>query len=312
MLREPPFRNLAPPLKILALIMVMIVTFLVVLASGVALSIPFFGRGLLDNLASVSNYNDPQTIFALKYFQIVNQIGVFILPAFLFVILTDNNITGYLKMDRSFKRFSTIFGFIVLIVSLPFVNWLVKINGDIHLPDFMAGIERWMRNSEDSAQKLTDAFLASSSWGGLILNLLMIAGLAAIGEELIFRGILVRLFHEWTKNVHVAVVLSAFLFSTLHLQFFGFLPRLALGLILGYSFIWSGSLWVPIIIHFVNNAAAVMISYLSALGVISTDLESIGASDHPLVIAGSFVVSAAILAFIFYHERVVRQGRVFK
>jgi len=303
MLREPPFRNLAPPLKILALIMVMIVTFLVVLASGVALSIPFFGRGLLDNLASVSNYNDPQTIFALKYFQIVNQIGVFILPAFLFVILTDNNISGYLKMDRSFKRFSTVFGFIVLIVSLPFVNWLVKINGDIHLPDFMAGIERWMRNSENSAQKLTDAFLASSSWGGLILNLVMIAGLAAIGEELIFRGILVKLFREWTGSVHLAVIIPAFLFSALHFQFYGFFGRMLLGMVLGYLFVWSGSLWVPVIVHFLNNAMAVILAFLGQRGIYNQDIQDFGASDNVWVIVASCLLMVFAMIMIYLHEK---------
>ncbi|MFO7585284.1 MAG: hypothetical protein R6W69_11190, partial [Anaerolineales bacterium] len=121
MFREPPFRLFSPALKILALVLVMIVVFFVVLALGVALSLPFFGTGLLDRLASVSDYSDPQTIGALKYFQIVNQVGVFILPAILFVILTDDNFRGYLSLDRRMGRFSAIMGAILLVVSMPFV-----------------------------------------------------------------------------------------------------------------------------------------------------------------------------------------------
>ena len=166
--------------------MVMIVTFLVVLALGVALSIPFFGRGLLDDIAALSDYSNPDTVLAIKYFQIVNQIGVFIAPAILFVILTDDNYFRYLRLDNGLRRFSIIFGFIVLVVSLPFINWLVQINGEMHLPHFLAGVENWMRNSEDNAQQLTDAFLTTGTWGGFLVNFLMIAGLAAIGEELIF------------------------------------------------------------------------------------------------------------------------------
>jgi len=109
----------------------------------------------------------------------------------------------------------------------------------MHLPEVLSRVEIWMRNSEESAEKLTDAFLSSASWTGFLVNLLMIAVLAAVGEELIFRGILIKIFHEWTRNLHVAVIISALLFSAFHLQFYGFFARLALGLVLGYLFVWT-------------------------------------------------------------------------
>jgi hypothetical protein len=282
--------------------MVMIVTFLVVLAFGVALSIPFFGRGLLDDLAALSDYTNPQTVFALKYFQIINQLGVFIIPAIIFVILTDDNFRRYLNLDRGLKKFSIIFGFMVVAVSLPFINWLVQVNSAIHLPSFLSRIEEWMRHSEESAQRLTDAFLATGSMAGFIVNLVMIAGLAAIGEELIFRGILVKLFRDWTKNVHLGVIIPAILFSALHLQFYGFFGRIVLGIILGYLFIWSGSLWVPILVHFLNNTMAVVISFLDQRGVIRADLESFGASDNIMVIAGSLLLMIFTMSVIYLHE----------
>ncbi|MCK9398537.1 MAG: CPBP family intramembrane metalloprotease [Bacteroidales bacterium] len=303
MFREPPFRNLPPYLKILALIMVMIITFLVVLALGVAISIPFFGRSLFEGIAAVSDYSDPQTVFALKYFQIVNQVGVFIAPAIIFVILTDDYYSRYLNLDNRIRRLSIIFGFILLWVSMPFINWLVQINNEMHLPSYLAGIETWMRNSEDNAQKLTDAFFVTKTWGGFMVNLLMIAVLAAIGEELIFRGILVKLFREWTGNVHLAVIIPALLFSTLHLQFYGFFGRLVLGIILGYLFVWSGSLWVPIVVHFLNNAMAVIVSFLDQRGVITTNLETFGTSQNNLVIIGSFLLTIFTMSVIYLHEK---------
>lgn len=303
MFREPPFRNLPPYLKILVLIMVMIITFLLVLALGVAISIPFFGRSLFEGIASFSDYSDPQTVFALKYFQIVNQVGVFIAPAIIFVILTDDYYSRYLNLDSGIRRLSIIFGFILLLVSLPFINWLVQINSEIHLPSYLAGVETWMRNSEDNAQKLTDAFLATNQWGGFMVNLLMIAVLAAIGEELIFRGILVKLFREWTGNVHLAVIIPALIFSALHLQFYGFFGRLVLGVILGYLFVWSGSLWVPIAVHFLNNAMAVIVSFLDQRGVMSTNLETFGSSQNTMVIAGSFLLTLFSLSVIYLHEK---------
>lgn len=303
MLREPPFRDFSPPLKLLALIAVILITFLVVLAIGVAFSIPFFGRGLLDDLAALTDYTDQRTIFALKYFQIINQLGVFVFPAILFVILTDDNFMGYLKMNHGARWFSIFFGCMVLFVSLPFIDWLVEINSNIHLPAVFHRIEDWMRHSEDEAQRLTDAFLSTTHWGGFLVNLVMIAGLAAIGEELIFRGILVRLFREWTRNIHLAVFIPAFLFSAFHLQFYGFFGRLALGMLLGYLFVWSGSLWVPVMVHFFNNAMAVILSFAEKRGMISTDLESFGSSDNVFIIIASFILTVGVMVMIYLHER---------
>jgi membrane protease YdiL (CAAX protease family) len=191
----------------------------------------------------------------------------------------------------------------LLLVSMPFINWLVQINSEIHLPRFLSGIEDWMRNSEDNAQKLTDAFLATKTIEGFVVNLVMVAILAAVGEELIFRGILIKLFREWTGNVHLAVIIPALLFSALHLQFYGFFGRLVLGIILGYLFVWSGSLWVPIAVHFLNNAMAVFVSYLDQRGLINTDLESFGSSQNIYVITGSFLLMIFTMSVIYLHER---------
>ncbi|MBP6872202.1 MAG: CPBP family intramembrane metalloprotease [Bacteroidales bacterium] len=303
MFREPPFRDFSPFLKILALIAVMIVTFLMVLALGVAISIPFFGKGILTEIATITDYQDDRILAALKYFQIVNQIGLFILPAILFVILTDDHVGRYLNLDMSIKRFSTLFGCIVLVISLPFINWMVMINNNIALPEFLSGVEEWMRRSEENARLLTEAFLSADTWKGFLINLVMIGGLAAVGEELIFRGILVRLFREWTKNVHLAVIIPALLFSALHMQFYGFFGRLALGIMLGYLFVWSGSLWVPVLVHFFNNAMAVILSFADKKGLISVDLEQFGASQNVWVIIGSVALSLFSLGLIYLHEK---------
>lgn len=303
MFREPPFQQLKPYLKIMALIMVMIVTFLIVLALGVTISIPIFGSGILESLASFSDYSDQNIVAALKYFQIVNQVGVFIAPAIIFVILTDDDFSGYLNLNGGNRWLSIMFGFILLVISMPFINWLVQINNNVHLPAYLSRIESWMRNSEDTAQKLTDAFLATKTLRGLSVNMVMVGILAAVGEELIFRGILVRLFREWTGNIHLAVIIPALLFSALHLQFYGFFGRLVLGIVLGYLFVWSGSLWVPITVHFLNNAMAVVVSFLDQRGLISTNLDSFGTSDKVSVISGSFLLTIFTMSVIYLHER---------
>ncbi len=303
MFLEPPFRNFPPYLKILALLVVIISTFLVAMAMGIGISIPLFGRGILDSITLDADYSEPKTVMALKFLQIINQLGVFVIPAIIFVILTDDHFMEYMKLKGRISRFSMIFGPILIIVSLPFVNWLIDINSNIHLPDFIKPAEDWMRKSEDNAATLMDAFLNTGTIRGLLVNLLMIAVIAAIGEELIFRGILVRLFHEWTGNIHVAVFLPAFLFSALHLQFFGFLPRLLLGILLGYIFVWSGSLWVPIFVHFLNNALAVIFAFLNYKGIVAVDFENFGSSQDPLIIGLSLFLMLFTLALLYLHGR---------
>ena len=303
MFREPPFRPFHPFMKILALVMVMIITFLVVLAVGVGFSIPFFGMDLLEGAAVLTDYSNPRTVELLKYLQVVNQFGVFILPAILFVVLTDDNFPGYLNLNNGFRRFSLFFGIILLVVSMPFIGWLLELNSGIHLPAALSRVEDWMRASEDTAERLTEAFLSTASWKGFFFNLTMIAVFAAIGEELIFRGILVRLFNEWTGNIHLAVLIPALLFSALHLQFYGFFGRLVLGIILGYLFVWSGSLWVPIIVHFINNAMAVVVSFMDQRGIITADLKTFGTSQNNGVIVGSFLLMVFTMTMIYLHEK---------
>jgi membrane protease YdiL (CAAX protease family) len=303
MLYQPPFRKFPPFVKLLSLLLVVISIGLMVMAIGFGLGIIIFGKDILTVLTDASDFSDPNTVIALKYFQVINQFGVFILPAIIFVLLTDNDLFGYLRLRGEWHRLSLVYGFVLILVSLPFIHWLMEINSSVHLPVFLSSVEEWMKAREAEAQELTDAFLATDNIGGFLFNLLMIAVIAAIGEELIFRGLLVRLFREWTQNVHLAVFLPALIFSALHLQFYGFLPRLVLGMFLGYLFVWSGSLRVPIIVHFINNAFAVILAFLDGRGLVNIDVEQVGASSNPWVILTSLILSLSILVIIYLHEK---------
>ncbi len=161
-------------------------------------------------------------------------------------------------------------------------------------PNALAGIGEWMKAKEAQADKLTEVFLQVKSPAGLTLNLLVIALIPALGEELLFRGLLQRLLGEWTKNIHVAVILTAVIFSSLHLQFFGFLPRFLLGLMLGYMLEITQSLWVPVFAHFVNNATLVILFYLHYNGFIATKMEDFGSSQNYFVIVLSLLLTVGL------------------
>jgi len=166
------------------------------------------------------------------------------------------------------------------------------------LPESLKGIEDWMKATETEAANLTGAFIKMDSIGLFLFNLLMIGVLPAIGEEMLFRGLLQRLLRDWFGNIHVAIFMAAFFFSAMHMQFYGFFPRMMLGVIFGYLFYWSGSLWVPIWAHFINNGSVIIFAWLAQHGVIKGDYESFGSSDNLFVILFSAVILGMVLFII--------------
>jgi membrane protease YdiL (CAAX protease family) len=154
----------------------------------------------------------------------------------------------------------------IILASGPVIEWFSIVNQHLVLPTWLDSLEDWMRNSENQANDITRAFLSSKGPDGLLGNLFIVAFLPAIGEELLFRGLLQQLIRKMTGSSHMGIWITAAVFSALHLQFFGFLPRLLLGALFGYLLEWTGSLWLPIIAHFINNATGVLVFFFTGEG----------------------------------------------
>ncbi len=305
--QETFMRNFSPFMKIIFFGLIVIVTLLFTLIAGIALAYVFYGPGVMTELMDMTGNGILANLGLQKYVQIVGQFGTFIIPALIFAFLAGRNIPAYLKLDVRPGISTMVLAVLAFMAILPFINWLMAVNEQLHFPEFLAGVEDWMRRSEDQAQQLTDAFLSDTTTKGLIINIFMIGILAAAGEELVFRGIGVRLLDEWMHNRHLAVWISAIAFSAFHLQFYGFLPRMVLGVILGYLFIWSGNLWVPIITHLINNGLGVLIMYFYNKGSISTNLDEFGSTGNGALIALSVVVCAGFMAWFFKSENKKRR-----
>ena len=144
-------------------------------------------------------------------------------------------------------------GLIFPVAMSPLSEW----NANLSFPDFMSGFERWAKEEEDRLAKITSLITAIDSVPELLLGILVIALLPAIGEELVFRGMIQQELWRGSRNIHLAIWTSAFIFSAIHVQFFGFIPRLLLGALFGYLYYWSGNLLIPMFSHFFNNAFAV-------------------------------------------------------
>ena len=213
----------------------------------------------------------------MKWLQLIQTAFTFVLPAFLLAHFVGQGVS-YLKFTpirSSLMWFGVIF---LMPLALPAVNWLKSLNDLVVLPHFMSGVELWMQQMEHQSELLTEKFLSVSSYSGLALNLLVMAAIPALGEELFFRGILQTVLGE-KLNRHLAVWITAFIFSAIHLQFYGFLPRFLLGAALGYLFLFSGSIWASIVAHFVNNALAVLLFFLTFNGYFSFDMVALGTQN---------------------------------
>jgi membrane protease YdiL (CAAX protease family) len=302
--RIPILKNFSSSLQLISFVVITIISVFIVYVLGMLIALPFWGSESLIALTSKMDVNLTENIMFFKYLQIISQLGMFIIPPVLFAFFVNGNIANYLKIRFSPNLYSLLAGMLVLIVSIPFINYLVSLNAMMHLPSAFSGIESWMKDAENNAEVFTKAFLNVTTLQGLGLNLFMIALLPAIGEEFMFRGVLQKLFRDWCGNIHIAIIIAAFLFSAMHFQFFGFFPRFVLGLILGYLFYFSNNLWVPIAAHFFNNAVAVIFSYLSNKSIIKTDIDTIGNSsnDYLLVIA-SIILSFTLLFSIYKREK---------
>ena len=262
---------------------------------GAVLALVFFGF----DLQTMQDYTNPQTIEALKLMQLLSAVGLFVIPPILYAIITSKKRAEKLSLSYVGKPFNYLLVFLLMFISVPALSWIIEINANMVLPNFLSGVEEWMRASEKQAEMLTKAFLTFEGIGSLIYILILVAVVPAVGEELLFRGVLQKIFIQWTKNPHIGIWITAFLFSALHMQFFGFFPRMLLGAVFGYVFLWSKSLWLPILGHFINNGSVVILSYFAPDLMENTDISFFSGNEYETVyLISSFILTLALIFLI--------------
>lgn len=188
----------------------------------------------------------------------------------------------------------------------PLISFLNEINQNINLPDSLSSLEITFKSLEEKSKVATELFLKVNSGADIIVNFFIVAVLAAVSEELIFRGVLQRLMGTVIRNIHLNIFICAVIFSAFHLQFYGFIPRLALGLLLGYSFHYSKSLWVPILIHFLNNGTAVVVDILY-----KRNLTSLNPNENEYFgWVGLLISLISTIALFWYWTKVYRKSNL--
>lgn len=186
---------------------------------------------------------------------------------------------------------------LIEVAFMGFNGWLQELNQNFVFPESLKGLEQALKSMEDKLAEATRFFTNFTSFWQFILAFIVIAIIAGVGEELVFRGLLMRKLFLGTKNIHVAIWLAGFIFAVIHFQFYGILPRMMLGVLFGYLYYWTGNIVVPIVAHIFNNGLAIVIMYLYNLKIVKTDLESIDHVPMPIVLFS--LVATIGLLFLF-------------
>lgn len=296
-------RDSKPSTQLFFTALVILISGIAVMVLSIALSWLFYGVNLTDMELALQDLSNPKSISLLKFFQTFQSIGVFIIPPLIVAWFLHDKPSVFLQYHKLPDLRSVLLVTGIIFFCNPLINWLTEINSKLSLPEWMSSVEIWMQNSESQANQVTEAFLSTTSLTTVFGNIIMIAILPALGEELLFRGIVQQLIKKISGNAHAAIWISAAIFSALHMQFFGFVPRLVLGAMFGYMLEWSGTLWLPIIAHFINNATAVIAYYLMQKGLIGSSIDKTGTSSDG---SSYLVLVSVIFLFLFFRALYLR------
>jgi membrane protease YdiL (CAAX protease family) len=271
------------------------------MAFGLLMAIFLLGSALLSAVTGVGmlEMNDmdklgsnPKRLTVLRSMMLLQFLGLFLIPSLLFAYFSDPKPAQYLGLKAPSKSGYWLVAVALLFAAIPAVEFTGIFNKSIN---FGKNMQTWAQAMEEDAQKTIQLLLASNTVSDLFINLVFIAGFAAVGEELFFRGILQRLFVRASKNPWVGIIIAAFLFSFLHFQFYGFIPRFLLGIVLGAIYWYSGSLWVAIAAHFVYDAFIIILVHLNPAMLQNPEAPMVNSAYLGIAALASAVVTGLLL-----------------
>lgn len=242
-----------------------------------------------QDMLTMMDFTNPDFLNVTILFAVLNAIGMFLLPALTCASFLSEKPYDYLKISSKPSRKLIGVSVALALLSLPIINYTSALNLLVDLPE-------WMLEEEAKREELITMFLEKKS---LWLNLFLLAIVPAFSEEFFFRGIIQKLLNKvFNGRVHFAVILTAIMFSAMHIQFAGFLPRFFMGLVLGYLYVYSKSLWPSIILHFCNNAISVVLATLIISDESYSTIEEVGTTLDISTTAVS-LISLGIMLFLF-------------
>lgn len=249
---------------------------------------------------------DMGTVKVLRVMTVIQDILVFITPVAMTAVFISRTPMEFLRLNRGMNAGYLSLMLVTLIASIPMMNLIVEWNASIQLPESMSALERWMKASEAQSAEMVNTMLSGTTVKDLIISLLIIGVLTGVSEELFFRGMLQRILSD-RMNIHAAIWITAAIFSAVHFQFYGFVPRLLLGGFFGYLAWWSRTLWLPITAHAVNNSLVVAAQWGISRNDMTLDPNTLGTGDSTadtvMVIVSTVITVAAVALLRHYRHR---------
>jgi uncharacterized protein len=276
---------------------------------GLFAAMPFYEGELLDIQRAFKNpeiYPDAKLL--IYFMQAGATLGMIIIPALYVFFKKKVSINAFIPGNTSLVGLllAGAITFTFMGVNAIFIEW----NANVNLPDFMSGFENWATQTEAMAAKLTTFLTTFTDPYQLIGALILMAVLPAIAEEFVFRGLVQGELNK-SVNVHAAIWVSAVLFSAIHMQFFGFLPRMLLGALFGYLYVWSGNLLIPIFAHFINNGLTLVFLYLYNTDIVEYNIQNTEAPALSSVIIFAIITIGLLFYFHRHYQNVNKSnGRV--
>lgn len=243
----------------------------------------------------------------LKVSQFIASVFIFIIPCILFSYFSSRDSFNIFGFKSKLKRQNILLILFMIIFIQPFVVFCFQLNTSFlnSISEYIPVIYNQMELMEDKAAELTNFFLSMNTVGELFFNLFLIALIPAIGEELFFRGVIQKKLGNILKSPHVSVIISSIIFSAIHMQFFGFLPRFVLGLMLGYLFFFSKNLWTSILAHFINNAMGVLLMYSAFSENLNPDITNL--ENTEISFSQAFFSISVVLLFYYLYIKINTQ-----
>ncbi len=224
---------------------------------------------------------------AIRIITVLQDIVVFIVPAVATALMVTRRPARLLAIEKRPALLPALMAVATLLAAMPAMDSLIAFNEAIPLPPDVADALQAM---EESAAGMVEALTGPHDIPNLLMTILIVGIMAGLSEELLFRGCLQRLLSCGGMNPHAAIWVAAAVFSLLHLQFYGFFPRMVLGAFFGYLLWWTGSVWVPVIIHALNNTFFLIEQYRS-FGIPEASGTALG--GNAVAVVASLLLTAA-------------------
>lgn len=280
-------------------------------SSGLMLFLCVAGVGVMvAALMSALILNGGISTDSIRVATVIQDLVMFCAPPVVTAFAMAKKPWRYLKMSSAPSLWQVVFAVMAMVASIPLMNCIISWNESIVLPECMEAMEIWMRDAENRAAEMTDFLLGDYSVLSMMVGILLMGLFVGFSEEIFFRGGLQNLISAAGRNPHLAIWVTAVVFSIVHLQFLGFVPRVLLGAFFGYAMYWSGSLWLAVICHALNNSMVVAsqcaahngLSWLSCLENVGTSM-----ADWPIIIASVLFTAVAVIA-LRHSGRTLWQG----